>query len=385
VLTTEADSVALVIERDGTELALDVPVERRERLDAFGETENTGWIGASWRRLPALLGIIDRDSPAARAGLRSGDQVVAVGETEVEDWTSLDRAYDALAAEGEDGVVMTVLRGSGEAAEKDRVTVEVPVVASLDALGVVTATILVSEASEGLPAAKAGIERGDLVLGVDGAPVGSFASFADLIQTSGGRPLRLDIARDGELQTVVVQPVEREVAHPMDLTGVTQTLYQIGVRQALATLPGESTLEVARNPLVALPRAVEMTVNVSLRYLEALGKLVGGGMGAEQLSGPIGIAEIARKSLDRGWTTYLSTMIFISINLGFLNLLPIPILDGGQILLFAVEGIKRSPISLRTREVTQQIGLLVLVGLMCLAFYNDLSRHWEQFVKWLSA
>lgn len=140
-----------------------------------------------------------------------------------------------------------------------------------------------------------------------------------------------------------------------------------------------------RNPLVAIPRAFQMTVDTSRLYLEALGKMVSGGVGAEQLSGPIGIAEIARKSLDRGWMTYLSTMIFISINLGFLNLLPIPILDGGQILIFAIEGIKRSPISARTREITQQIGLVFLVMLMGLAFFNDLSRHWEQFLKWLSA
>ena len=389
VMGTDAASLPLTVDRDGRELELVVPVGRKERLDPFGDATDIGWIGVSWRRLPALLGVIDLESPAARAGLRSGDQVVAVGEVEIEDWAGLERAYAAVAETGGGRAVpVTVLRGpfgSADESEKDRVVVDTPVVADLGTLGVVTATILVSDAAEGMPAAEAGIQRGDLVLGVDGEVVGSFASFADLVQTSGGRALRIDFARDGELRSVVVKPVEREVAHPMDIAGMTQTFYQIGVRQALATLPGESTLEQTRNPLVALPRAVEMTIAVSKRYLEALGKLASGSVGAEQLSGPIGIAEIARKSLDRGWTTYLSTMIFISINLGFLNLLPIPILDGGQILLFAVEGIKRSPISARTREVTQQFGLLVLVGLMCLAFYNDLSRHWEQFVKWLSA
>jgi len=81
---------------------------------------------------------------------------------------------------------------------------------------------------------------------------------------------------------------------------------------------------------------------------------------------------------------YLSTLILISINLGFLNLLPIPILDGGQALIFAVEGIKRSPISMRSREIVQQIGLTVIMMLMGLAFWNDLSRHWTNFVEWLT-
>jgi regulator of sigma E protease len=84
-----------------------------------------------------------------------------------------------------------------------------------------------------------------------------------------------------------------------------------------------------------------------------------------------------------GWLVYLNTMVFISINLGFLNLLPIPILDGGQAVIIIVEAVKRSPITLRTREIVQQIGLTFILMLMGLAFWNDLSRHWGVFVEWL--
>ena len=108
-----------------------------------------------------------------------------------------------------------------------------------------------------------------------------------------------------------------------------------------------------------------------------------GEVSRRQLAGPIGIAEIAGNAFQRGWETYLSIMVLISINLGILNLLPIPILDGGQALLFIVEGLKRSPLSLRTREVVQQIGLTVLLLLMGMAFWNDLSRHWSKLVDWL--
>ena len=364
-----------------------MPVARKDRLDAFGESTGVGWIGVSWRRLPALLGVIDLESPAAVAGLQSGDQVVELGGLAVEDWVTLERAYrvatDSQSAPG--NVSVTVLRGRFEDVDKDRVVLDVPTLGELEKLGVVSATILVSVVEPGLPAAKAGLAAGDLVLSVDGETVGSFSSFADTIQTSGGRALEIGYARDGVLRSSVVQPIEREVAHPMDITGMTQKLYQIGVRNVLATLPGAAAREQVRNPLVAVPLAVQMTINTSRLYLEGLGKLMSSGFATEQLAGPIGIAEIARKSLDRGWMTYLSTMIFISINLGFLNLLPIPILDGGQILIFSIEGIKRSPISARTREITQQIGLVFLMMLMGLAFFNDLSRHWDQFIKWLTA
>ena len=95
--------------------------------------------------------------------------------------------------------------------------------------------------------------------------------------------------------------------------------------------------------------------------------------------------KIAGNAWEQGWDRYLSMLILISINLGILNLLPIPVLDGGQALIFAVEGIKRAPLSLRTREIFQQIGLTVLVLLMGLAFWNDLSREWAQLVEWLSS
>jgi regulator of sigma E protease len=163
-----------------------------------------------------------------------------------------------------------------------------------------------------------------------------------------------------------------------------EKVYQIGIAHEIAALPGVMGLDQERNPLVAFPRAFAMTVDHTRSLLRGLGKLVRGELGSDQLRGPITIVQIARKSLDLGWQPYLITMIFISINLGVLNLLPIPILDGGQILIASVEGIKRAPISMRSREMVQQIGFIVLVLLMGLAFWNDLSGQWTRFVKWLS-
>jgi regulator of sigma E protease len=139
------------------------------------------------------------------------------------------------------------------------------------------------------------------------------------------------------------------------------------------------------NPLIALPRAVGMTVELTHTFLRGFGKVITGEVSRKQVAGPVGIAVITAKAFERGWEIYLSIMVLISINLGILNLLPIPILDGGQAVIFAIEGVRRAPLSLRTREIFQQIGFTVLVLLMGLAFWNDLSPLGARLIEWLSA
>jgi regulator of sigma E protease len=118
-------------------------------------------------------------------------------------------------------------------------------------------------------------------------------------------------------------------------------------------------------------------------FLVGFKKILTGEVSRKNLAGPIGIAQIAGSALQQGWEPYLRIMVLISINLGILNLLPIPVLDGGQAVVFLVEGIKRSPLSLRTRIAVQQVGVTVLMLLMGLAFWNDLSRLWTKVVDWL--
>jgi regulator of sigma E protease len=213
--------------------------------------------------------------------------------------------------------------------------------------------------------------------------VGSFATFASIVRSSEGRSLDITYSRGGSQETVAIAPRETSVPGPLDIEGMDQKVYLIGIAHAHATLAGTTHVVKIMNPFVSVPRAFEMTVDMGTDFLRALGRLFSGKVSTDQIVGPIGIAEIAREQLDRGFYNYIVTMILISINLGFLNLLPIPILDGGQALIFAVEGIKRSPISIRSREIVQQIGFTFIIMLMGLAFWNDLSRHWSSFVDWL--
>ena len=413
----EGGTLELEVERGGSERVLEVPIGRQMTRDAYGSVVETGWIGIGHRRLAAVVGVPSEGSPAARAGLRSGDRVVSIDGEAIEDWQALERvqarAARAALAEGRQQVVWLVERekprelGSPqpEAARRpgaapnpsdpsqapppepefEERTLSLPATPDLEALGLIPATILVAYVAPDRPAARAGLQPNDLVLSVDGEPVGSFDRFVSLVQTSGGRELEIAFSRAGRVQTVRLRAREETVSGPYDIEGMEEKVYQIGLGAAISSLPGESSVQLIRNPLVALPRAVEMTWQMTRDYLQGLGKLLTGEVGTEKLSGPIGIARIARKSLDRGWLDYLSMMMLISINLGILNLLPIPILDGGQALIYVIEGIKRSPLSMRSREIASSIGFGVLVLLMGRAFWNDLTPTWTRFVSWLSS
>jgi regulator of sigma E protease len=368
VRASAGERLQLDVDRAGerTPIALD-PAER-SGFDEFGEVKPVGWAGLGHARLRALLGVPDAGSLAHRAGLRSGDLVTAVAGQLVAALAAADPSAELR---------VDVHRGGDAGQDLERTLLPGR---TLEALGIGPASVLVDAVEPDSPAAAAGFEARDLILSVDGQPVGSFGSFAEVVRTGGGKPLHLVYARDGEARETSITP---ELI-PTDIgLGIEEPRYRIGIRGAETLVVGEVALDRERNVLVSFPRAVSMTTNMTLTFLRGFGKLVTGEVSHKNLAGPIGIAEIAGDAFERGWEVYLSIMVLISINLGILNLLPIPILDGGQALLFLVEGVKRSPLSLRTREIVQQVGLTVLVMLMGLAFWNDISRHWAKVIDWI--
>ena len=375
-----------VRERPGAKLALSLArgEERFERtlgvyerpgLDLLGQKSDVGWLGLQHHRQSATLGIPSLDSPAAAAGLRSGDRVAAVAGAPVEDWNAFTAAYAALPP---GDVLLRVARGEGEpAAESD---LRVPALGDVARLGVIPAVVLVAAVSPGMPAAEAGIEPGDLLVAVNGEAVGSFGTFRETVLASEGRPLDVTVARAGETRVLTLAPRLGKGA-PED----PQEQYLIGISTANATLPGPSAIDRVRNPLVAVPRAVVATVETTGTFLAGLARIVSGDISRRSIGGPIEIARQSHLALQRGWESFVSLLVIISINLGVLNLLPIPILDGGQALLFTLEGLRRGPLPRRALEWMQQVGLFLLVGLMGFAFWNDVSRYWLSFFEWLKS
>jgi regulator of sigma E protease len=301
--------------------------------------------------------------------------VTAIAGSPVETWTEFAQAYEAA---GRDGRVAVTVQGVGSEDERE---LTLPALGSPEELGAVAVNVLISGVSPDSAAEAAGLEVGDLIVAVDGAPVGSFGSFAEIVRTSDGRALELQYARDGELHRVQVAP---QLVDYDSGFGIKEPRYLVGITAEVASLTGVLEEDREVNPIVALPRAVGMTVEVTQTFLAGLGKLVTGEVSRKQVAGPIGIAEIAGHAYERGWETYLSILVLISINLGILNLLPIPVLDGGQAVIFAIEGIRRAPLSIRTREIVQQVGFTFLMLLMGFAFWNDLSRQWTRLLDWLA-
>jgi len=370
--------VAIEYERAGVRHTATVAVETREEPDPFGESVPVGWSGLYHSRPQAIVALTDRASPGYRAGLRTGDRITKVAGKPIDDWYAFADAYAAAGKRGE--VSIALERGRDEAKPLD---LEVPALGSVAQLGVIRADVLIAQVAEDSPAAAVGLRSGDLIRTVDGRPAHGFESFANAVRAGGGKPLTLGISRDAEPLEVRVEPA----LVPTDLTGsgVEVPHYRIGiVGRNLLAVPGGVGFEQVWNPLVSLPRAAAMTYDITHLFLRGLGKLITGEVPSNQLSGPIGIAEIAGKALERGWMDYLQTLILISINLGILNLLPIPLLDGGQAVVFIVEGVRNERLSLRTREFVQQIGFTMLVLIMGLAFWNDIARNWSRVVHWLT-
>ena len=367
------DRLSLDLEREGRRFDLQVEVEERAGLDIFRLNSDVGWLGLQHDRQMAVIGIASSETPAARAGLRSGDRVARVGETPIEDWTAFAEAY----AQSQGSVDLALIRGADEA--ESEIQRSVPALGSVAKLGVIPAVVLVASVSEGKPAERAGIQPGDLIVAVDGTPLGSFLTFQETVLASKGRVLEILVARDGETQLVSVRPELTKLGSD----GMGEELYLIGIRGEDATLIGAVATDQVANPFVSFPRAAVMTVELTRLFMRGLQKIIIGEISRSNIGGPIEIAKQSHMALQAGWDRFLNLLVLISINLGILNLLPIPILDGGQALMFTVEGVKRSPLSLRTREIVQQLGLVVLVALMGFAFWNDVSRHWSSFLEWV--
>lgn len=362
-------------ERDGVNFTVEIPIATQTGLDELGQIEERGWIGIQNDRRQPLVAIPDPSSAAAQAGLLSGDFVVKVNETDTLDWNAL---VDAVAASDGGTMVLGVLRGA-DAVEPLAIELSGP--GTLEERGVLPGAVLVANVAEDSAAHDAGVQVGDLLLSMDGRLLGSFKALTEIVRSSEGRELQLVYARKGEVFSVGLAP--RLTTRDIGLAHMTEDVYLIGIGSHGAQLPGVREIEQYGNPFEALPRATELTWEMTRSFLKGLSLMFSGGVGMDSIAGPIGIAQIARTSLDYGWHAYLSVMMLISINLGIINLLPIPILDGGQALIYMVEGIKRSPISIRSRGIIQSIGAVLVLSLMALAVGNDIVRSWSSFLGWL--
>jgi regulator of sigma E protease len=223
----------------------------------------------------------------------------------------------------------------------------------------------IGEVLPGYPASRAGLRAGETVVAVDGHPVLSWEELAEAIHKRAGKRTELTLEREGQRLTVTVVPQPFRDRRP---SGEEVLVGRIGIG------PAAAISYVRTNPVAAVGQGFLRTWEMTALTAVGLWKLVTGQLPASTIGGPIQIAVVAGEQAKQGATSLAFFTAVISINLALLNLLPVPMLDGGHLFFFVIEAIRGRPISLRKREVAQQVGLFLLLLLMVLAVYNDLAR-----------
>ena len=320
--------------------------------------------------LKPAIGDVIPDSYADRAGLQFGDKIVAVGDVEPADWEStLVAILDNMVATGK--VPLTL---ENEQGGHRRATIDVGSDATrltepgalFDGLGfsIWQPPAGVGSLAPGGPAERAGIRVGDRITAVDGENIRSWSDLLGVVRDRPGQPVEVEYVRNGYTATVnLTLDAEGSGEERRGLIG-------IGLSETSADYYARRTY----TPLESLSAAVDKTWTSTLFTMRMLGRMVTGDVSFKNISGPINIAQFAGDSAERGFSYFLGFLAIISISLGVLNLLPIPVLDGGQIVYQVVEMIKGGPLTERAQILGQQIGILALLLLMSFAFYNDIAR-----------
>jgi regulator of sigma E protease len=319
----------------------------------------------------AILASPPPDSPAAMAGVRDGDRVLAVDGRDVASWQDLrwrllevsGNPDAALTIEQPDGSVVTRVLSLATIAPADWEGSFMPMLGLKADLG----APIIDQVLPGKPAERAGLQAGDRILAIDGEPVSSPADVAARTNAKPGQQVTYRIAR-GE--------------RTFDTTLTTDVTEQAGKRVGVAGVRLKVDPEIAKaravtvryGPLAALGHGAKKTWELSIFTVKMLGRILVGDASLKNISGPITLADFAGQSAQAGLLVFIGYLALISISLGVLNLLPVPLLDGGHLLYYFAELIKGSPVSDRAFEVGQRIGMAVLAVLMALALFNDLSR-----------
>jgi regulator of sigma E protease len=367
--------VPVVVERDGRSLTLLLTPARNPE---WSPGRPKGMLGISPTPGRAWLGI-PAGSAAEKLGLRTFDRVVSVDGQPVTDQPSLLRRIDASSGPE---IRLEVLRR--DPAGVPGVDLEVPRTlrftvprqpgTGLAALGVESADLYVGRVLEDSSAAKAGVQAGDRLLAIDGEPLRSYIdAWHHRLEAAHDKPFQLSWLHQGVEKKAEVRQVK--VTRKDDFTGQEVSGLELGLRPGAMSNAEKSQMDLVRvGPGEALVIASRMLLETVAATAGGLAMLLTGQVSLKSVGGPIMIYEIAGKAAQAGLEPFLKLMAAISVNLGLINLVPIPALDGFQLLSSAWEAVRRRPIPMRAREIANAVGILALIALMVLVCVNDLTR-----------
>ena len=329
-------------------------------FNLYGVTEVKPWVGT-----------VESDSLAAKSGFQVGDRITSINGKAVHDW--MDAQTELVIALQAGNVTVGVQDAQGVATARIMDVAANP--ASVDAAtqgqGVGIWPIKVkSEISQVLPnsaAERAGLKAGDKVVAVNGQKLLGWKDWVDVIKASPGKDLSLDVQRQGQILSLMLRPDSEDKGQQLEgKAGVAASIDNDWEAQV------KTQREVGIGESVVL--AAQKTWNLSALTLKFLGKLIMGEASIKGISGPVSIGEMAGKSAMMGLETYIQFLAVISISLGVMNLLPIPVLDGGHLLYYIIEWVRGKPLSEHVQTVGLKIGLCIMGLFMLVAFFNDFTR-----------
>jgi len=347
------------------------PVWKRAAVAAAGPAYNfifaifaymlVAWLGQSV--LPPTVGYVAPASIAEQAGLQSGDRILKVEGRDVHSWQQMEERLKGYVG---DSATVNVNRDERDislhmqlpAQEKDALLIDV----ADQVLGFNPGLVVsIEEIMDSSAAQRAGLQKGDVIKQINGIAIGNVNQFITQVQQRAGEDVTLVVKRDRTMLSLTVIPVADS-----DQKG------RLGVRLASQSLHGTELyrMGVFEGVQYGFVRTWEMTALT----LGVFAKMVTSAISPDNLGGPIAIAQLAGKTAELGLVYFVSFLALISVNLGVLNLLPIPILDGGLLVYLGLEKLRGKPLSPRFLEMTQVVGLALIITLMVFAFYNDLSR-----------
>jgi len=331
-------------------------------------------IGTHQRLIP-LVGQVIEDSPAALAGVLAEQEIVAVDGVATLSWRDVRfRLLDRL---GDSGTIRLSVRDAGADYSRD---VELPIdrwLAGEEApdlltdLGLSTwlprVPPLVAEIVGGGAAEAAGVRAGDRLLSADGLALDDWMEWVEHVRARPGQAIAVTLERGGQVLALELVPATQRGADG-------RTIGQVGMAVAPPEMPEHLWREVRFGPLSAIGEAGRRTVELIEFTLVSIKKMLTGLISHKNLSGPITIAKVASASAESGLVNYIAFLALLSISLGVLNLLPIPVLDGGHLVFYTIELVAGRPVPARVEQLSYQLGLAVVLGIMMLALYNDFTR-----------
>ncbi|MDD5411572.1 MAG: RIP metalloprotease RseP [Methylobacter sp.] len=324
-----------------------------------------------------ILGAVEQGTLAAQAGFVEGDEILSVNDKSTPTWTEALSVLIGSALEGQQEIKIAVKNFDDQQslrtlhiAEKDTENPDV----LYQRLGFkpwspklqpIIGKILADSA-----ALAAGLQQGDLIVSADGVSMNDWMQWVGYVKNHPGVAINLIIERDGARLPITITPKSVEVEQkPEGKIGASVYVPE--------ELMNSMLVEYSLSPLEAIPAAIETTYSYSVSTLKMMAKMLIGKASVENLSGPISIAQYAGQSATMGFVHFIKFMALVSVSLGVLNLLPIPVLDGGHLMFFAIEGIKGSPVSEKIQIFFQQVGIALLVSLMVLAMFLDIQRLFQ--------